>query len=659
MADNFFKIRNGISLGSLASAPSNARNGDFYYDTSIQKFQGYQNGAWGDFGSGSGGINYIGNPDFEGAVTGWVAYADAAGTAPVNGTGGSPVTTITRSTSSPLRGVASGLITKDAANRQGEGVSYDFTIDPVDQATQLQVSFDYLASSGFVSGDLSDITAWVYDITNGVVIQLTPFTIQTEQGFNGHFKGTFQTASNSTSYRLILHIGTTNASAWTFKFDNIVVGPMTNILVTPIGDFLSTTITPSAGFGTTSQQEVWSRHVGDSQEFYGYFLAGTTAASVAYIDLPSGMQFDTSKIPAGNTNKVAVGEWYASQLSTTSYTGDSMGPMTVDPTDPTRIYFNRRGVNGLAIQENANTIFATTAGVVMRFTIPVLGFSSNTVLSKDAAVNTVVAQYERTSVQTISTNTLTIVDFNSKVADTSGNVTTGASWKFTASVQGWYEVQPTVFYAASATGARDIELYKNGVLDRYVALEGNPSASFGVMLVGSTKIFLLAGDYIDVRTVQSSGGNLNIDGATVTAHITISRLPNAETIIPSETVAISYGSTSGSTIGISASGPVPYNVKSYDTHGAFLTDTFTAPIPGKYHITATFLVSGGTPTARIYKNNTFLVQGTIGSASNTCAISATVQLFAGDTIKIRPDADSFTLAGIPEATYLMIERVGD
>lgn len=54
MADNFFKVRNGINFGSLASAPSNPQNGDVYYDTTIGGFQAYQNGAWGALGSGSG-----------------------------------------------------------------------------------------------------------------------------------------------------------------------------------------------------------------------------------------------------------------------------------------------------------------------------------------------------------------------------------------------------------------------------------------------------------------------------------------------------------------------------------------------------------------------------------------------------------------------------
>lgn len=81
-------------------------------------------------GAGASDLNkeYVKNPKFESDASDYSAYADAAGSSPVDGTGGSPSVTITQTTSAPLSGVASGLITKDAANRQGEGVSTDLLI---------------------------------------------------------------------------------------------------------------------------------------------------------------------------------------------------------------------------------------------------------------------------------------------------------------------------------------------------------------------------------------------------------------------------------------------------------------------------------------------------------------------------------------------------
>ena len=62
MADNFFKIRNGISLGNLPTDPANPESGDFYYNTTSNQFRGYQSGTWQNFPLGSSGANqYLSN----------------------------------------------------------------------------------------------------------------------------------------------------------------------------------------------------------------------------------------------------------------------------------------------------------------------------------------------------------------------------------------------------------------------------------------------------------------------------------------------------------------------------------------------------------------------------------------------------------------------
>lgn len=51
MADNFFKINKGVSLGHLPTAPSNPVNGDFYYNTADEKFYFYENSFWRELGA--------------------------------------------------------------------------------------------------------------------------------------------------------------------------------------------------------------------------------------------------------------------------------------------------------------------------------------------------------------------------------------------------------------------------------------------------------------------------------------------------------------------------------------------------------------------------------------------------------------------------------
>src|SRR4051812_38923063 len=85
--------------------------------------------------------NYIANGGFERGLAGVKLYKDAAGVTPVDGTGGTTThLTVSASSSSPLRDKRSLLISNSGStSAQGEGVSYDFTIDAADQASVMNV----------------------------------------------------------------------------------------------------------------------------------------------------------------------------------------------------------------------------------------------------------------------------------------------------------------------------------------------------------------------------------------------------------------------------------------------------------------------------------------------------------------------------------------
>jgi microcystin-dependent protein len=214
-------------LENRSSDPSNPKDGMTYFNTSIGKQKTY-NETSGTWAINQASDDYIANSGAESSTSGWAEYADAAAATPADGIGGAPTVALTRDIASPLRGGASFLLTKDAADRQGEGVAYDFSIDSADQSQQLSLKFDYSVGGGFVTGGSSDVMMFIYDVTNASLIALSSATIDNA---SGRFDATFVAAANSTSYRLIFHVATVNAAAWTIKFDSVSVSP--NISVSP------------------------------------------------------------------------------------------------------------------------------------------------------------------------------------------------------------------------------------------------------------------------------------------------------------------------------------------------------------------------------------------------------------------------------------------
>jgi hypothetical protein len=216
--------------GSTPSNPAAGRN-KLYFKNDGSLYQLDSSGVETAVGTGGGGgsglgINYITNANAEVDASDWSTFADAAGTSPVDGTGGAPSSTLTASASSPLNGTQSFIFSKGAANRQGEGVSTPFTIDAADKGQVLSISFNYQVSSGsMAAGDASDIRVWIYDITNAALIQPVLHTLPGNGSSPHKYLGSFQAAPDSVSYRLILHVATTSATAYDLKFDNVVVGP--------------------------------------------------------------------------------------------------------------------------------------------------------------------------------------------------------------------------------------------------------------------------------------------------------------------------------------------------------------------------------------------------------------------------------------------------
>lgn len=79
---------------------------------------------------------------------------------------------------------------------------------------------------------------------------------------------------------------------------------------------------------------------------------------------------------------------------------------------------------------------------------------------------------------------------------------------------GWYTLQGSIRWATDPVGIRYCGIYVNGVS---VALENmDANATFDVYHTATTTMYLVPGDYVELRGYQTSGGNLN---AVYQAHV--------------------------------------------------------------------------------------------------------------------------------------------
>jgi hypothetical protein len=666
-----------VTWDDQASTPSSPSSGFYksYFKSDGKFYKLDSSGNETEIGSGSsgGGINYITNPNAESATTGWSAYADAAGTAPVDGTGGSPTVTITRTTSTPLRGTGSFLITKDAANRQGQGVSYDFTIDEADKARVLTASLDYTIASGTFA--LDDVYVYIYDVTNAVIIQPSGYKLQAATvGLPMKHAATFQAASNSTSYRLIIHCASTSSSAYTIKYDNVSVGPQVITQGTPVSDWKSYTPTLTWVSNVSSNTAFW-RRVGDSLEVEGNIVvSGAPTSATLTVTLPSGLSVDTAKLSTSSTGSAVVG------LATANDSGNThVGKAEYLST--TTIRFS--GDDGTSVWNATNPFtFGASDEVSYRFTVPISGWSSNVQMSNDTDTRVVAARYVTSAGQSISNGATPTVVYGTKDFDTHSafNSSTGV---YTVPVAGTYKVSAMALYvAATFTSGNQVflELFKNGSLHSFLAA---PMASATVSQSpdphGSSLVSCSAGDTLEIRTAHGESAARSLSTNSNLNWVCIERIGGPSQIAASETVAARYQSSTGETFTSAAELKVNYSTKVYDTHGAVTTGSgawkFTAPVAGYYQINAhvawsagqSLSVGAGNLHGMIYKNSSLIhdefdqSMATSSGALVAQRVSDVVQLNAGDILDFRisfSGTGTHTLANTANRNTISIVRVG-
>lgn len=458
------------------------------------------------------GINYVSNPNAEFNTDDWNTYNDGASSSPVNGDGGSPNIILSRTTSPSelLRGDGSFKLVKDAVDRQGEGVSLTtLNIDPQDQGKELDISFDYKTSANYLSDDM---TVHIYDITNDKLIYVNEPEIASTGTTRQTFQGRFTSASDSINYRLILHITSTNATAYDFFFDNIVVGPKQFINIPIITEWVDYTPT-IVGFGTVSGVDFQSRRVGDTLEVTGSFGTGTPTGSTATISfgfngVDGNVVRDSDKM-VSNTVCGYYGVGVAAKINALILT-----------TNDTSVTFgaNDQSGNPVTSQTGTQVTSSSSISIQVSFRIAIVGWNSGSLISTTQANNeNVIAAYKTDAGQAIGTG-YTIVDFEDVVIDTHNAVTTGASWKFTTPSTGKYLVSAGLH--PGSNDAWNFHIFVNGSVNRRLG-QDTASANYE----GSSAIInVLAGDEIDIRCLSSSANTLVADADV--NHVSINKLPD-------------------------------------------------------------------------------------------------------------------------------------
>jgi hypothetical protein len=124
-----------------------------------------------------------------------------------------------------------------------------------------------------------------------------------------------------------------------------------------------------------------------------------------------------------------------------------------------------------------------------------------------AASEKIFVEYSTSSGQSVTGAAFTKVNYNTKLRDTHGALSSGS---FTAPRADFYEVEASCAPSAQAASSQvQFSIFKNNVEYRRVSRNRNTAASADDQpIAGASSLYLLAGDVIDLRVFVSTTQNL-------------------------------------------------------------------------------------------------------------------------------------------------------
>lgn len=605
---------------------------------------------------------------FEKNAFNWSAYDDAAAD-PVDATGGTSTTTCARTATTPIDGDGSLLMTKTGgASYQGEGCALTFTVPANLSGEPLQVSFEYKVDSGTYADDAVEL--WLYNSTGAALIQPAPTLLKNHllnrQTYRAEFQPTYSTSAQT--FRLALHIGGSDTTAYALKLDNFRVYKGKKSYGSPATDWVSYTPTGSWTANSPVYTGQW-RRVGDSMELIAKVVCGgaATAANLT-INIPTGHTIDAVKINASQP----IGTAYIEDSGVLGYEGfvkySTTTAIAVTATNASSTYSS-----ATAVTQAVPLTFGASDFVIVSAKVPIAGWGSSVLMSNDADTRPVVATMFRTSSnQTISSASETLVQLNGSSPDSHGGGDV-AAFRYNVKVPGFYEVSASVRVSSfTANEALTVRLKQSGTTVSNITADGSNAGTASNIVVPPRIISATAGQYFELYVQSTADSAYDIAGTADTfTYMTVKRVSGPAQIAASDTVGALYTGAPPTGTLAGAYNTTTFGTKVKDSHGAYSGGTYTVPVSGIYDIsasafhTATYILGSISKTA-VFIDGVEKYTGVIatGGAQVYTAPPVSVEsvpLLAGQLVTIRSFDNGTTPTFVTDAAvnFFSIVKVGN
>lgn len=378
-----------MTVDGQASAPSNPSAG--FYKTYVSDSDGKlhvrdSSGNDSAVGSGSSGRNYLGE---------WFDGIKTIGTVTnsITATGNITISTTAWQASDTgkltIANLASGGLRETKSlklDHISTGAAFvqspNFILDTVDLGKPVTVSFD--VGTVALSDDYQVVlvrynSSGTYQeqiVVAGTASATTPFSARIPAGSVTNFQGFFIANSTATDYYALRFVRNSASDTTDVTIDSIYCGPQQVIQGAAVTDWVS--YTPTGSWSTNTTYSAKYRQVGDSIEIQGLItLAGAPTSADLYVNLPTGLLVDTSKLTAGSGGDYPIlGSAEIFDSGAIRY----VGAVVYGSTSAVYILHSTSANNGI-INATSPVTFANNDRISFNFKAPISTWSSSVTMA--------------------------------------------------------------------------------------------------------------------------------------------------------------------------------------------------------------------------------------------------------------------------------------